>query len=221
MCSARDVRSRLRLRSMAAPLPRLRADLDIMPSPLPEQPGLIVRDPFRFSEVTLLIPPLLARCLACFDGEQDEAELRATLARLSGQVAVARRRAAPRHVAARRRLPRRRPLRRAARRARAGVRGAGRARVGARGQRLPVGERRADRPRCAKYFNGATKAASEGEGQGGAAACWASPRRTSAPKGAAPATPPPIGRCRSRTATTIGSSSCSARRTTASPIASG
>jgi len=73
---------------MAAPLPRLRADLDIMPSPLPEQPGLIVRDPFRFSEVTLLIPPLLARCLGCFDGEQDEAELRATIARLSGQVAV-------------------------------------------------------------------------------------------------------------------------------------
>ena len=73
---------------MAAPLPRLRADLDIMPSPLPEQPGLIVRDPFRFSEATLLIPPLLARCLACFDGEQDEAELRATIARLSGQVAV-------------------------------------------------------------------------------------------------------------------------------------
>src|SRR5262245_17925457 len=74
---------------MAAPLPRLRADLDIMPSPLPEQPGLIVRDPFRFSEVTLLIPPLLARCLACFDGEQDEGDLRAALARLSGQVAVA------------------------------------------------------------------------------------------------------------------------------------
>ena len=74
---------------MAAPLPRLRADLDIMPSPLREQPGLIIRDPFRFSDVTLLIPPLLARCLGCFDGEQDEGELRATLARLSGQVTVA------------------------------------------------------------------------------------------------------------------------------------
>ncbi|HXU06849.1 MAG TPA: hypothetical protein VN903_38110, partial [Polyangia bacterium] len=74
---------------MAAPLPRLRADLDIMPSPLPEQPGLIIRDPFRYSEVTLLIPPLLARCLGCFDGEQDERDLGATLARLSGQVAVA------------------------------------------------------------------------------------------------------------------------------------
>src|SRR4051794_16361267 len=73
---------------MAAPLPRLRADLDIMPSPSRAQPGLILRDPFRFSEVTLLIPPVLARCLGCFDGVQDEADLRATLARLSGQVAV-------------------------------------------------------------------------------------------------------------------------------------
>jgi len=73
---------------MAAPLPRLRADLDIMPSPVAEQPGLIVRDPFRFSETTLLIPPLLARCLACFDGEHDEADLAALIARLSGQVAV-------------------------------------------------------------------------------------------------------------------------------------
>jgi AmmeMemoRadiSam system protein B len=73
---------------MAAPLPRLRADLDIMPSPVAKQPGLIVRDPFRFSPTTLLIPPLLARCLACFDGEQDEGDLSATLARLSGQVSV-------------------------------------------------------------------------------------------------------------------------------------
>jgi AmmeMemoRadiSam system protein B len=74
---------------MAAPLPRLRADLDLMPSPLPEQPGLVVRDPFRYSPATLIIPPLLARCLGCFDGATDEAELRATLARLAGRVTVA------------------------------------------------------------------------------------------------------------------------------------
>src|SRR6185503_10456146 len=73
---------------MAAPLPRLRADLDLMPSPLPEQPGLIIRDPFRYSTVTLVLPPLLARCLGCFDGRQDEGDLRATLARLAGQIAV-------------------------------------------------------------------------------------------------------------------------------------
>jgi AmmeMemoRadiSam system protein B len=73
---------------MAAPLPRLRADLDVIPSPLPQQPGLILRDPFRYSTVTLVIPPLLARCLGCFDGAQDEGDLRATLARLAAQVAV-------------------------------------------------------------------------------------------------------------------------------------
>ena len=74
---------------MAAPLPPLRGDLDIMPSPSRAQPGLIIRDPFRFSDVTLLIPPVLARCLGCFDGEHDEGDLGAMLARLSGQVAVA------------------------------------------------------------------------------------------------------------------------------------
>ena len=74
---------------MPNPLPSLRSDLDVMPSPLPEQPGLLIRDPFRYSETTLVIPPLLARCLVCFDGAQDESDLRATLARLTGQVAVA------------------------------------------------------------------------------------------------------------------------------------
>ena len=128
---------------MAAPLPRLRADLDIMPSPLPEQPGLIIRDPFRYSEVTLLIPPLLARCLGCFDGEQDEGDLRATLARA---VRAGRGRATPRagwstslHEAGFLDDDRFAELRGARER---GVRGAGRARVGARGQRLPGRERR-------------------------------------------------------------------------------
>ena len=73
---------------MAAPLPRLRADLDVMPSPLPEQPGLVIRDPFRYSTATLVVPPLLARCLGCFDGRQDEGDLRATLVRLAGRVSV-------------------------------------------------------------------------------------------------------------------------------------
>ena len=73
---------------MAAPLPRLRADLDVMPSPLPEQPGLVIRDPYRYSTATLVVPPLLARCLGCFDGRQDEGDLRATLVRVAGRVSV-------------------------------------------------------------------------------------------------------------------------------------
>jgi AmmeMemoRadiSam system protein B len=74
--------------SVPSPLPRLRVDLDIMPSPLKEQPGLLMRDPFRFSEITLVVPPLLARCLGCFDGEQTELDLHAALTRLTGAVTV-------------------------------------------------------------------------------------------------------------------------------------
>jgi len=73
---------------MAPPLPRLRPELDIMPSPLPDQPGLFVRDPLRYSDAVLVIPPLLARCLGCFDGAQTEADLHAALCRLTGEVSV-------------------------------------------------------------------------------------------------------------------------------------
>jgi len=73
---------------MASPLPRLRPELDIMPSPVASQPGLLLRDPFRYSEAVLVVPPVLARCLGCFDGEQTEADLREVLSRLTGQVSV-------------------------------------------------------------------------------------------------------------------------------------
>src|SRR3954466_4036144 len=73
---------------MAPPLPRLRPDLDIMPSPIKEQPGLLMRDPFHYSDQTLVVPPLLARCLGVFDGARTELDLRAELSRLTGQVEV-------------------------------------------------------------------------------------------------------------------------------------
>ena len=100
---------------MAAPLPRLRADLDVMPSPLPEQPGLVIRDPYRYSTVTLVVPPLLARCLGCFDGRQDEGDLRATLVKLAGRVTRRRGGQESGEGLARGRLSRRRAVRRAAR----------------------------------------------------------------------------------------------------------
>jgi AmmeMemoRadiSam system protein B len=74
--------------AMAPPLPRLRPDLDIMPSPIKEQPGLLMRDPFHYSEQTLVVPPLLARCLGFFDGAHTELDVRAELTRLTGQVGV-------------------------------------------------------------------------------------------------------------------------------------
>src|SRR5437868_4976058 len=73
--------------SSGAPLTKWRGGTGLLP-PLPGQPGLVIRDPFRYSAVTLVVPPLLARCLGCFDGRQDEGDLRATLARLAGRLSV-------------------------------------------------------------------------------------------------------------------------------------
>src|SRR5262245_30347789 len=70
---------------MSKTLPRLRHTLDIMPSPIPENPGFLIRDPLRYSEDILIIPPLLARGLALFDGVQTEIDLTAFLSHLIGQ----------------------------------------------------------------------------------------------------------------------------------------
>ena len=59
-----------------------------MPSADPERPGLLIRDPFRFSDSMLLIPPQLVACLACFDGQQTALDLRAALVRLTGDIQV-------------------------------------------------------------------------------------------------------------------------------------
>ncbi len=73
---------------MPQPLPRLRANLDFMPSPAPDQPGLLIRDPFHYSDATLIFPPPLVECLACFDGEQSDLDLRAALVRITGDLQV-------------------------------------------------------------------------------------------------------------------------------------
>ena len=45
---------------MARLLPRLRANLELMPSPVEDRPGLLIRDSLRYSDTTLIIPPALA-----------------------------------------------------------------------------------------------------------------------------------------------------------------
>src|ERR1035437_1735110 len=59
-----------------------------MPSPWPEHPGLFIRDTYHYSDAMLVIPPLLTRCLGCFDGEQTELDLRAMLVRLTNTLEV-------------------------------------------------------------------------------------------------------------------------------------
>lgn len=59
-----------------------------MPSPAPDHPGLFIRDPYRFSDAMLIIPPVLVESLQCFDGQQSDLDLRAMLVRLTGSLDV-------------------------------------------------------------------------------------------------------------------------------------
>jgi MEMO1 family protein len=67
-------------------LPALRRNLDVMPSPVPERPGLLIRDPFRYAESVLIIPSPLVPCLAFFNGEHLRADVAASLVRVTGDI---------------------------------------------------------------------------------------------------------------------------------------
>ncbi len=73
---------------MADTLPRLRLDLDFMPSPIKDRPGLLVRDPHQYSDATLIIPPALIECLQHFNGSSTSLDLRNTLVQLTGSLEV-------------------------------------------------------------------------------------------------------------------------------------
>ncbi|MGA2040247.1 MAG: AmmeMemoRadiSam system protein B [Bryobacteraceae bacterium] len=73
---------------MSQPLPRLRLDLDFLPSPAADHPGLLIRDGHHFSDAVLIVPPPLVESLACFDGQQTDLDLRAVLVQLTGDLDV-------------------------------------------------------------------------------------------------------------------------------------
>ncbi len=60
-----------------------------MPSPDPKKPGLYIRDPYHYSDATLLVPPPLVAALECFDGKQSAIDLRAELVRITGEIQTA------------------------------------------------------------------------------------------------------------------------------------
>ena len=62
--------------------------MDIVPSPAPDRPGLFIRDPYRYSDAMLIIPPPLIECLRCFDGRQTDLDLRSLLVRITGDLQV-------------------------------------------------------------------------------------------------------------------------------------
>lgn len=73
---------------MAQRLPRLRPALDFFPSQAADRPGLLIRDPYRYTDAVLIVPPALIECLRCFDGRQTELDLRSVLVRLTGDLQV-------------------------------------------------------------------------------------------------------------------------------------
>src|SRR5260370_20611492 len=66
---------------MARALPSLVRNLDDIPSPACGRRGVQLRDPFRYPEDVLILPPPLVPFLQYFDGEHDEKDLRAALHR--------------------------------------------------------------------------------------------------------------------------------------------
>jgi len=66
----------------------LRLNLDFIPSPVPDRPGLFIRDPYKFSDAMMIVPPPLVECLQCFDGVQTELDLRSALVRITGELQV-------------------------------------------------------------------------------------------------------------------------------------
>ncbi len=76
------------MESMSQPLPRLRMNLDFMPSPMEDRPGLLIRDSFGYSDAVLIVPPPLVGALEYFDGEHTSLDLKEMLVRLTGELDV-------------------------------------------------------------------------------------------------------------------------------------
>jgi AmmeMemoRadiSam system protein B len=53
-----------------------------------DRPGLLIRDPYQYSDATLIVPPALVATLECFDGEQTDLELRKALVEITGDLDV-------------------------------------------------------------------------------------------------------------------------------------
>jgi MEMO1 family protein len=73
---------------MSDRLPPLRMNLDFMPSPVPDRPGLLIRDALGYSDTTMIVPPVLVQCLHLFDGEGTELDLRQMLVQSTGDLNV-------------------------------------------------------------------------------------------------------------------------------------
>ncbi len=65
-------------------LPALRRALDLIPSPEADRPGLLIRDPFHYSDTVLYVPPAWVLALQCLDGEHTDLDVQELLTRAKG-----------------------------------------------------------------------------------------------------------------------------------------
>jgi AmmeMemoRadiSam system protein B len=71
---------------MPSIIPPLRPGLDVFPSSDPSRPGLLVRDPLRYTDAVVYVPPLLAAALGYFDGEHTDLEMQEHFTRATGRL---------------------------------------------------------------------------------------------------------------------------------------
>ena len=69
---------------MSRALPALRRGLDVIPSPEANRPGLMLRDPLRYTERVIFVPPPWTLGLRCLDGEHTELDIQEALTRATG-----------------------------------------------------------------------------------------------------------------------------------------
>ena len=69
-------------------LPALRMNLDFTASPAEDHPGLLIRDPYQFSDKTLIIPPPIVPALELFDGSSSRLDLHRALVEITGELQV-------------------------------------------------------------------------------------------------------------------------------------
>jgi AmmeMemoRadiSam system protein B len=73
---------------MSRRLAPLRRTLDAMPSPVEDRPGLLLRDPFGYTDEVVIVPPPLVPFLQFFDGAHEETDLAAALFQATGDLAA-------------------------------------------------------------------------------------------------------------------------------------
>ena len=73
-------------KAMSDILPRLRMGLDFLPSPEANRPGLLVRDPFHYTDLVLYLPPAWAAALPYLDGQHTALDVQESLTRATGQL---------------------------------------------------------------------------------------------------------------------------------------